>query len=215
MNIITEHILFSGVELLLTNQRALFWETHRALILSDLHLGKAAHFRKHGIALPTQIALQDLQRLDQLIQHFAAEQVIIVGDLIHAGANTEVGLLEIFIAKHPHTRFILIKGNHDRFSDAQWQKMGIHEIQSRLQLDDIAFLHQPPVVSEKPTISGHVHPGVSIRLQTKGTITLPCYMVAPQQLILPAFSLFTGFHTQPDSSGAVRYAFHDDSIFCV
>lgn len=213
MNIITQNIPFSGASLTLTNQRALFWEAHQALILSDLHLGKAAHFRKHGIALPTQVTLWDLQRLERLIQHFAAQQVIIVGDLIHAGANTEVDLLRQFITKFPSTKFILIKGNHDRFADEQWKKIGIQEVHQNWRLDHIYFTHQATPVVDTHTISGHVHPGISLWMPTKKTITFPCFVVATQQIILPAFSLFTGFDTKSAPDHAIRYAFHENGIF--
>lgn len=215
MNIITQDISFSGALLTLTNQRVLFWKEHHTLILSDLHLGKAAHFRKNGIALPTQITLQDLQRLEQLIQYFPVEQIIIVGDLIHAGANTEVGLLQLFIAKFPHIKFVLIKGNHDRFADGQWKKMGIQEIYQDWHVDNICFTHQASSITDMPTISGHVHPGISIRMPTKRAITFPCFVVSAQQLILPAFSLFTGFDTKLAPVGAIRYAFHEHDIFYI
>ncbi|NGM66736.1 ligase-associated DNA damage response endonuclease PdeM [Sphingobacterium sp. SGR-19] len=215
MNIITQDISFSDTSLTLTNQRVLFWEKHHTLILSDLHLGKAAHFRKNGIALPTQITLQDLQRLEQLIQYFPVKQVIIVGDLIHAGANTEVSLLQQSIVKFPHIKFVLIKGNHDRFADEKWNKMGIHEIYQNWQLDNIYFTHQASHLSNAHTISGHVHPGINMRMPTKRTIIFPCFVVSTQQIILPAFSLFTGFDTKSAPDNAVRYAFHEHDIFCV
>lgn len=215
MNIITQQINFSNAELTLTNQRALFWEKHQTLILSDLHLGKAAHFRKNGIALPTQITLQDLERLEQLIQYFTARQVIIVGDLIHAGANTEVTLLHDFITKNAGTGFILVKGNHDRFSNVQWKKMGIREVYDNWNIEQIHFKHHMPTTLSQPTISGHMHPGITIRMPPKGAITLPCFIVTPQQLILPAFSLFTGFHFRKIPTETTRYACHQNDIFSI
>ncbi|PRD55793.1 ligase-associated DNA damage response endonuclease PdeM [Sphingobacterium gobiense] len=215
MNIITQNISFSNTSLTLTNQRVLFWEKHHALILSDLHLGKAAHFRKNGIALPMQVSLQDLQRLEQLIQYFPVKQVIIVGDLIHAGTNAEVSLLQQSIVKFPHIKFVLIKGNHDRFADEKWNKMGIHETYQDWHLDNIYFTHQASPLPNAHTISGHVHPGIRLRMPTKRTITFPCFVVSTQQIILPAFSLFTGFDTKSTLVDAIRYAFHENDIFCI
>lgn len=215
MNIITQDISFSNTLLTLTNQRALFWDKHQALILSDLHLGKAAHFRKNGIALPTQVTLQDLRRLEQLIQYFAVKQVIIVGDLIHAGANTEVSLLQHFIGKFPYIKFVLIKGNHDRFTDEQWTTMGIHRTYQDWYLDNIYFTHQTNTIHHSATIIGHVHPGVRVRMSTKQLITFPCFVVSTRQIILPAFSRFTGFNTSPVSCDSAQYAFHEHDIFCV
>ncbi|PRD46593.1 ligase-associated DNA damage response endonuclease PdeM [Sphingobacterium haloxyli] len=215
MNIITQDISFSSTLLTLTNQRVLVWKKHSALILSDLHLGKAAHFRKNGIALPMQVTLQDLQRLEQLIQHFHVEQVIIVGDLIHAGANTEVSLLQLLIAKFPLTKFVLIKGNHDRFTDEEWKKIGIHEIHQDWYLDNIYFIHHASSATDAYTISGHVHPGISVRMPTKRTVTFPCFVVSAQQLILPAFTTFAGFDTKSIPVEAVYYAFHEKDMFCI
>ena len=84
MNIITKNITFAGEELMLTNQRVIFWKSESTLILSDVHIGKTAHFRKNGIAISDQVMLKDLERLSALIQHFIPNRIIIVGDLFHA-----------------------------------------------------------------------------------------------------------------------------------
>jgi metallophosphoesterase superfamily enzyme len=73
------------------NQSAcIILEKEKALILSDLHIGKTAHFRKNGIALSDQIFENDLQRLSVLIEYFQPEKFIVVGDLLHAGDNSDV-----------------------------------------------------------------------------------------------------------------------------
>lgn len=215
MNIITHDISFAGTSLTLTNQRVLFWKKHNILILSDLHLGKAAHFRKNGIALPTQVTLHDLQRLENLIRYLPVKQVVIVGDIIHAGANTEVSLLQHFIGKFPDIHFVLIKGNHDRFTNTQWTTMGIHQIYQDWYLDNIYFTHQTNIIPHSATIIGHAHPGVRVRMPTKQFITFPCFVVSSQQITLPAFSRFTGLNTSPVSRDSARYAFHEQDIFCV
>ena len=46
MNIATNNITIQNEIFTLTNQRALFWGKEKALIFSDLHIGKTAHFRK-------------------------------------------------------------------------------------------------------------------------------------------------------------------------
>ena len=78
MTIVTEHITIKNEELILTNQRALYWQREDALILSDVHIGKIAHFRKHGIPMPDDVLQEDLERLKQLILHFGAETLLIV-----------------------------------------------------------------------------------------------------------------------------------------
>ena len=73
-----------------SRQRAAFWQKEKALILSDLHIGKTAHFRKNGIALANHIMKSDLERLSALIEYFQPEKFIVVGDLLHAGDNSDV-----------------------------------------------------------------------------------------------------------------------------
>lgn len=211
MTIIEQSIVFGKETLLLTNQRAVFWPAQHALLLSDLHLGKAAHFRKNGIALPTQVTVQDIQRLKSLIDYYQPTQVMVVGDLLHAGANTELKLLKALIHQYPGTKFILIKGNHDRFPDYELLDMGIHHISDALHMEGIDLLHQAPV-TKGLCITGHIHPGVSLQFPDKKKLRLPCYVVTPNQLILPAFSLFTGLDTSAVEQ-AVYYAFSGEGIF--
>ena len=90
MNIVKENITIEEQVLTLTNQRAVYWKNQETLILSDIHIGKTAHFRKHGIAVPDQILQDDLDRLNHLIQHFSVKKVLVVGDLFHAERNTNI-----------------------------------------------------------------------------------------------------------------------------
>ncbi len=70
MNLIEQPVCFAGNDLLLNNQRSIYWQAQNALILSDLHSGKSAHFRKHGMAIPSYLHYSDLERLQFLIQHY-------------------------------------------------------------------------------------------------------------------------------------------------
>lgn len=210
---LSEHpLLFGGQELLLTNQRAIYWPRENVLILSDLHLGKAAHFRKHGIALPTTVSEHDLFRLQQLVAHYQPAQVIIVGDLIHAGANKEVESFKNLASQFPRIDFSLIKGNHDKQATTKWKEWGITRYYDTLQLQNIHFSHYP-VPREIPTISGHIHPGVRVRMPDGKYLRFPCFAVTGNLLILPAFSLFTGFDTRSLPENTVCYAIHEEGIF--
>lgn len=213
MKIIEHEIMFAGERLLLTNQRVLYWAQQETLILSDVHLGKAAHFRKNGIAMPTQVSLADLARLEDLLQHYKPTQVLIVGDLIHAGANLEVSLFGALTQKFGTTSFVLIKGNHDRVSTEMLAKMGVHQVYREHNIAGIHFEHTPPGITLHQTISGHHHPGVTIRLPTRKNLRLPCYVVSDHQIILPAFSEFTGLDTFLSMEKCTFYAFYENGIF--
>lgn len=213
MKLIEEPIIFAEENLTLTNQRVMYWSRKNALILSDLHLGKAAHFRRNGIPMPVQVSLQDINRLEFLINYYQPEKLIIVGDLIHAGINLELDLFRNLIQKYPQVNFILIKGNHDRISENELNLLGIYEIYKELIIDDLHFIHHPEN-SDNYTISGHIHPGVNIEFATK-RMRFPCYTISKNQLILPAFSTFTGLDTSSELENRICYAFHKDGFFKV
>lgn len=212
MRIATKDIIFAGQELLLTNQRALFWPARSSLVLSDLHLGKAAHFRKHGIAVPSSVNERDMLRLDTLIRYFRPENVVFVGDLFHAKVNSEVAKFKQLSSAHIGTKFILVQGNHDVLAPELLQDIGISSIESALRMENLLFVHELGPF-DQAAIGGHVHPGVSIRLPDKKIIRLPCFVVTEQRIILPAFSLFTGLDTSYRHEQATYYAFDDKDLY--
>ncbi len=217
MKIADQTITFNKQELILNTQRSIFWKETKSLILSDLHLGKAAHFRKHGIAIPMDTSLADLNRLENLIDHYQPQQVIVVGDLVHAGINQEVLLLEVFRLKYPQLQLHLVKGNHDRLSSQISKRFGIHHHEEFFELNSILFQHHPADSADPSSfrISGHIHPGVSIIIPPKRHLRLPCFLVAEHQIILPAFSKFTGLDSSDMSAAYQCYAITDDLIFPV
>ncbi len=94
----------------LSPERCIFWEDEKALILSDLHLGKTGHFRKSGIGVPQSIFKEDLQRLFSLIQFFKPVQLLIVGDLFHSHLNKEMEMFMKWRNDMPHLQMRLIRG---------------------------------------------------------------------------------------------------------
>ncbi len=215
MKIGEQTITFNKQELTLNTQRSIYWKDQKTLILSDLHLGKAAHFRKHGIAIPMDTAITDLTRLESLIAYYQAKQVIVVGDLIHAGINQEVLLLESFRQRHPELHLHLVKGNHDRLSQQMGIRFGIVHHKEAFEMQQIQFKHHPADAADSSSfrISGHIHPGISLVIPPKRKVRLPCFLVSTHQIILPAFSTFTGLDSKDLSSQYQSYAISDDHIF--
>lgn len=213
MNIIESNISFANETLTLTNLKAIYRQKENAIILSDLHLGKAAHFRKHGIAIPTQVSSTDLETLGVIINKYQPEKVIIVGDLIHAGSNSEVDNFKAFTARFNAIKFILVKGNHDKHNDDFFKGIGINEIHLTYQSGNIHFVHNPQIIDNSFTICGHIHPGIILPTPTNKYLKLPCFVVSERQLILPAFSKFTGSDTKNTPSNACCYAIHQQGIF--
>ena len=108
LKIVTKNITIKNEDLILTNQRALFWQRENALILSDVHIGKTAHFRKHGIPMPDDVLQKDLERLKQLILRFGPKTLLIVGDLFHADRNSDMATFKDWLAQFPDLKLILI-----------------------------------------------------------------------------------------------------------
>jgi metallophosphoesterase superfamily enzyme len=109
----------------LTAERCLYWEAEKALIVSDLHFGKTGHFRKSGIAVPTDVYKEDLQRLWQQIQYFKPDSLIIVGDLFHSRANLEHSWFKRWRQDMPMVDMHLVIGNHDILHPDDYSDMGL------------------------------------------------------------------------------------------
>ncbi|WHF50308.1 ligase-associated DNA damage response endonuclease PdeM [Chryseobacterium gotjawalense] len=212
MNLQTIEKTVQKENLIFTNQRALFWTGNKSLIISDLHLGKTAYFRKNGIPVPSDILEDDLERLDFLIQHFEAEQLIVVGDFLHAGKNADFKIFEEWRTLNSTLKIILIKGNHDIKNADFLLDLNISIIENSLYTKPFTFIHIPENSENKFSISGHLHPGVTVKLEKRKTVRLPCFRLSENQLILPAFSKFTGLDTQ-SCQDFECIAFTEDLIF--
>lgn len=183
-------INFAGEQLKLNQYRSIFWDKEKSLILSDLHLGKTAHFRKNGIALPNGVIEKDLENLQNLIEHYEPEKIIIVGDLFHAELNSEIEIFRKWFEDFKIIKWLLVKGNHDRFSE----EFGIEEAQI-YETENLIFSHESLDSLQKSQIGGHIHPGVTLMAQNRQKLKFPCFLVSENQIILPAFSQFTGLDT--------------------
>jgi DNA ligase-associated metallophosphoesterase len=188
---------FKNQHLWLVAEKCIFWEEEGALILSDTHIGKTAHFKANGIAVPEAIFKDDLRRLWQVISVFNPKKILIVGDLLHKKNNQEVAHFIKWKNETTKVPFHLIKGNHDVLSEEWYNNAGIILHQQQLLLPPFLFIHDPNEIEINEeediyTISGHIHPGVRLKITGKQHIKLPCFYFGKHQAILPAFSNFTG-----------------------
>ncbi len=176
-----------GEQLLLLPERAILWKSKQTLIVSDLHLGKAGHFRKHGIPISRKIHLTDLQILQSLIQNHKPERVILLGDLFHSFENNEWQDFLQFINVYDFVSFVLVEGNHDILMEYPRSL----ELTTLLEIPPFSFSH----IREESAhfnLSGHIHPGISIRGKGRQSITMPCFYFSDGYGLLPAFGQFTG-----------------------
>ncbi|MFD2581824.1 ligase-associated DNA damage response endonuclease PdeM [Pedobacter vanadiisoli] len=189
-------ITCQGEKLILDKERALFLPKHQLLAISDIHLGKSAHFRQAGLQVPATIAQTDLQRLSLLIKQYHPKTLLINGDMFHHGLNTDIDEFSAWKKQYQELNFLLVKGNHDRLSDANYAAMDIDIHESSFCLGPFCFIHQAPNYTEEELypISGHIHPGVTIVGKAKQRLKFPCFYFGKEYALLPAFSLFTGLY---------------------
>ncbi|MBV6643950.1 MAG: ligase-associated DNA damage response endonuclease PdeM [Cyclobacteriaceae bacterium] len=199
-----------GEKLHLLPEKAIFWPANKALILSDLHLAKAGHFRKHGIPIPRTIHRHDLDRLGVVIKRTSARKIYFLGDLFHSDRNNEWDdfrqFLQIFSGHH----FYLIKGNHDFLEDDHYQHSNL-QVSSMLEVGPFLFTHQSEE-SEFFNISGHIHPSVRLRGMAKQGVRLPCYYFTDSSAFLPAFGNFTGSHPIKVSGNSSVFAVVENQV---
>ncbi|OZA92858.1 MAG: hypothetical protein B7X59_15280 [Polaromonas sp. 39-63-203] len=77
---------WAGVEVHLLPERALWWPQGRTLFIADLHMGKAATYRALGQPVPGGTTQENLDRVSALIARHSPQQVIFLGDFLHAAA---------------------------------------------------------------------------------------------------------------------------------
>ncbi|RYF99434.1 MAG: ligase-associated DNA damage response endonuclease PdeM [Chitinophagaceae bacterium] len=197
-----------GEELILAKERALFLPQQQLLVISDLHLGKSAHFRKSGVQVPSALAKGDLQRLSLLLERYQPHVLVINGDMFHHELNSDVDDFEQWKRNYPLLKFVLVKGNHDRLTDKHYTDLAIEIHDPSYCTDKFCFIHDSTkcVDNNLYPISGHVHPGVSIVGKAKQRLNFPCFYFGKAYAILPAFSAFTGLYNVRPKKGEDIYA---------
>ncbi|KIO79010.1 phosphoesterase [Pedobacter lusitanus] len=205
-----------GEDLILSPQRAIYWGAKKMLIISDLHLGKGAHFRKAGIQIPVNINTADLNKLTSLIDEFTPDSLLITGDMFHHQLNSETETFLRWRAQYPELRIILIKGNHDTLKDKDYTTLAIETYDKELLCKPFRFIHdQPELTDEYYNITGHIHPGVTIYGKARQLIRLPCFYFGKTCAILPAFSVFTGLSKINAKEGDQFYAITPEKVILV
>jgi DNA ligase-associated metallophosphoesterase len=195
-------------KLVLSPERCLYWEDQQTLILSDMHIGKAAHFRKAGIAIPQQIFQEDLLRLFQQVHFFSPKRIIVTGDLFHSEANLEHEWFSKWRSALAGVQLILVKGNHEILHNHLYEKLGIEIVERGLIAAPFRFAHDLNDDSDEQffLFSGHTHPGIKIAGKAKQSFVFPCFYFTEAYCILPAFSKFTGKHLVEMKKGEKVFA---------
>jgi DNA ligase-associated metallophosphoesterase len=188
-----QEIDIKGASLWLLSEKAIFWPEESLLIISDLHLGKASHFRKHGIPIPAKVHNKDLEVLETLIHRYNPSTVLFLGDLFHSSYNQGWRPFAGWLTLQENRSFILVKGNHDILPKTIYQNSEL-ELTHLFRKGPFSFTHEKIIEKASYNISGHVHPCVRLNGFARQGISLPCFLFRQNHALMPAFGAFTGTH---------------------
>ncbi len=184
------HLLtFCGARLVALPSGAVHWPDQDALIVSDLHFGKAARLSSvGGAALPPYDMRATLTKLDADIAATDAARVICLGDSLDF-AELDTALPEddlMWLARlQAGRRWDWIEGNHDPGPNS----LG-GTFRASLDLGGLTLRHIARA-GARGELSGHYHP--KARIMARGRmIARPCFVVDATRLILPAYGAYTG-----------------------
>ena len=181
-----------GQQFIFDYRKAIYWEDTSSLILSDVHVGKLNHFQKNGIAIPNDGSRNNLINIKSLVNEYDPDQVYILGDLFHSSYNQEWDDWLVYFSKS-NIKFALILGNHDQNDSKKYGIATLHLlINSLWDLFCLLTILKKKLI--KFNICGHVHPAVKLRGLGRQYMKLNCFYISDNQLILPAFGIFTGSH---------------------
>ena len=203
----------AGETMVLHPLGAAYWKGASMLLISDVHLGKVTHFRKHGAAVPRNALLRNFERLREVADHFAPRSICFLGDLFHSHMNREWLLFEQWVQSCT-ARLDLVCGNHDIISPLRYEALGIG-VRDRWENGPFLLSHEPEESDPLFNISGHIHPAVRLAGPGRQQLRLPCFFLRGRQLILPAFGAFTGSHTLTPETGDRVFALAGDSVIAI
>jgi DNA ligase-associated metallophosphoesterase len=194
---ITEHkasavrmgtVTIAGVSLVADLSGALFWESERLLVVSDLHLEKGSNYAARGVLLPPYDTVATLSRLSAVIARHDPRTVIALGDSFHdRGAHQRLSVpdREAIAALQARREWIWISGNHDPAPPSELGGVVASEVAVGL----IAFRHEPTGAAGE--IAGHLHPKARVTMRGR-TLERRCFASDGMRAIMPAFGAYTG-----------------------
>jgi DNA ligase-associated metallophosphoesterase len=211
-------ITINNEALTLMPERAVFWPAQRTLFVADVHVGKAAAFRSLSVAVPEGNLADDLARLSCAIERVNADQIMLLGDVLHAKHGRADHVLQQVAAwrsTHSHRHFMIVRGNHDLRAGDPPDDWRMDCVDAPAMLAPFVLCHEPCESDAGTVLCGHVHP--AFKLWGKGgmSATLPCFMIGARRMILPAFGSFTGNALVKPAEGERIAVIADDEVIAI
>lgn len=207
-------LVAGGERLRLLPEKAVFLEEHRVLLVADLHLGKAASFRRWGVPVPPGTTDEMLQRLDRLVSALQPRRIVFLGDFLHSARAQGSGALQSlgqWRDRRPGLGLTLVRGNHDLRAGDPPDDLRIERVDEPLRLGGLALCHHPMVVPGAYVLGGHLHPCIRVG-RGLDSARLPCFWFGASTGVLPAFGGFTGMHPVQPEEGDRLYLVAEDRV---
>lgn len=207
----------AGETLWLLASKAVYWPAKSMLIVADIHFGKATAFRSLGVPVPHGTTTENLQALSQLLDAYACEEIVFLGDFLHARAAhapATLAAMHAWRARHPDLRLTLVRGNHDLHAGDPPASLGIVMVDEPHRAGPFALCHHPDLEADGYVLAGHVHPVFHLRA-ARETLRLPCFLLGPSRAILPSFGSFTGGYAIRPLADEAVFVTADSAIFRV
>lgn len=188
---------------------ALYIRKHKALVISDVHIGYEEALNKQGILVPRFQLQEIVKRFEAIAKKLEDEKkkirtIIINGDIKHEFGRISdqewrdtLKFLDL-LSKHCE-EIILVKGNHDTILGPIAGKRNV-QVENYVVLGDILVAHGDKIVKIKDKIRtiktiiiGHEHPAISFK--GRALDKFKCFLKGKWQkkelIVMPSFFLVT------------------------
>lgn len=209
------HVDVGGATLALLPQRAAYLPAQRALLVADVHVGKAASFRGLGVPVPGGTTEGTLARLSDALAASGATHLVVLGDFVHSVrsyARATVDALTRWRVAHAGLRITLLRGNHDARAGDPPPALDIETVDAPLRCGSLLLAHEPGPQPEAYVLAGHVHPCVVVGARGFDRLRLPCFHFGERVGVLPAFGEFTGLHALARGEGDRVFAIAEGRV---
>ena len=163
----------------LTPEGAAFHVELRVAVIADVHLGYEWARAAGGDCLPAHSLRETLAKLAPLLSRGPVERLVVAGDLVESPRRcrrTEADLHGLYSWLDGRGVVLVpVRGNHD--------PQGPKAAPLSLEVGGWTIHHGHQARAAARTISGHHHP-----VLRSGGVTAPCFVVAEDWIVLPAFT---------------------------
>ncbi|MHC8321967.1 ligase-associated DNA damage response endonuclease PdeM [Pseudomonas sp. GB2N2] len=211
-------IRLAGEELWLLPEKALYWPAQQALLIADVHFGKAAAYRKLGQPVPQGTTSRNIAVLDGLLEAMPCRQLIFLGDFLHgpgSHAPATLSALADWRARHCELPMTLIRGNHDKRAGDPPASLNISVVTEPLLLGPFSLQHEPDPHPDRHVLAGHVHPVYRLHGRGRQSLRLACFRFGARISLLPAFGAFTGGYQVERHDDSRIFVIGDNEIWPV